>query len=70
MIEDSSFKMDSIMHNPKTGRGGQHTKQVTINEDTLAYLAPQQQSIFILTVRSSTSATGSVIKKPSYKPYT
>lgn len=48
MIEDSPFKMDSIMHNPKTGRGGrggEHTKQVAINEDTLAYLAPQQQSI-------------------------
>lgn len=34
------------------------TKQVAIKDDTLAYAARRQQSIFILTVKSSISATG------------
>lgn len=44
MIEDSPFKVDSIMHNPKTGREPQHNKQVPVTEDTLAYPALQKQS--------------------------
>lgn len=58
MIEDSPFKVDSIMHNPKTGREPQHNKQVPVTEDTLAYPALQKQSLFILTVRSPTTTTG------------
>lgn len=46
MIEDSPFKTDSMMHNPKTGKESQHIKQVPVTEDTLAYLSPQKQSLY------------------------
>lgn len=45
MIEDSLFKTDSMIHNPKTERKSQH--KVPVTEDTLAYLAPKKQSLFI-----------------------
>lgn len=35
-MEDSPFRTDSIMHNPKTG-GETHTKQAAINDETLAH---------------------------------
>lgn len=36
VMEDSPFRTDSIMHNPKTG-GKTHTKQAAINDKTLAH---------------------------------
>lgn len=43
-MEDSLFKMDSIMHNPKMRETSQ-AKALEIRKDTPAHVALQQQSI-------------------------